>query len=140
MCPKPKKALTGVKAKISVKETTASFGKKKKPNKVLAAASRPETRSRHMPMPNPSATAGSTKSRTEVKKEVATTKSKLRLKNKVRTKGPVDQRESVREHLTLSHQTWKSMRGLQSAGESSVGGVKGRLTMMIVGLSDLVFN
>ena len=106
--------------------------------KVLAAARKPKPRSRHMHKPKPSTTGGPAKSRTKVKKGVVTAKTKPKQKKIVRIKGPTDQRESVSEHLILSRQTWKSIRGLQSAGESSLGGVKGRLAMMIVGLVNVV--
>ena len=83
---KPKKAATAARAKMTVKETTALVGKKKKPKKVLAVASKPKSRLRSMP--KPSATAGPAKSRAKAKKGVANTKAKAKPNKKVWIKGP----------------------------------------------------
>ena len=114
--------------------------KKKKPKKMLVAASEPKPRSRPIPMPKPSATAGPTKSRAKAKKGVATDKPSQHQGRKFGSRGPADQRDSANKHLTLSCQTWKSMSGLQSTEESSLGDIKGRLVMMLVGLVNVVVN
>ena len=83
---KAKKGAMAARAKVSVKVIHASVGKKKKPKKLLAAASKPKPRLR--PMHKPSATVGPVKSRARAKKGVATAKDKAKPKKKIQIKGP----------------------------------------------------